>query len=977
MNERGPIKTNATVAVVRALVFLFPLAQVALQAGQVFHVAQSASGAATNGSSWQTAFRAVQGGIDAAQPGDEIRVAAGVYKESVRLKEGVALIGGFAGTEINRTQRDWNVHRTILDGQGSQSVVLIPPEATSATRLDGFTIRNGHADYGAGIYSGGGSPVIANCTVANNNAPGYLAGSAVFSDTAFLLAPQTPLTFFTNVADRLFQSRSTGLRSDRIEIYPTNRYTAEVHQLLHLAANLYDATTNRGASYPYFPSVFRPVFTNDNDTVLISGFVEADNADFLTNIWLDLEVPADRAQLTDDLVRSNANIFGQPIVIGVKKGFPNFNEFYLQSSVQVTRRLQAEKRFPADTQPVIRQAYELGISNFFGLEAWNSYTSAFPSALEIRVTNRATVTLTVGDGPVSPPLNTELTYTFNTNILAGDWMPEQFLLPLSNLVVSLPDSQFYFLAPNFRPMQTNVAFENVTGFPIPDWKLFITNRVQFVLLAETQDGTKRIVDFVNLEDLNGSIDITRALVGTTNLFQDTTNAFSFWLTNRVGGVPPGPTAGITNQLFVSTTDALSDAEWRSLSLYPFSGQQKEKAVDGFRQFLGMSPIFSPTNPTSPGLFVQAPFTPTRKLDLQMSWQVNDPLVHYHIEDVRDPFYANTNNIRVMRPVDAPEPSNLGRLNRRFRPWGGFPGTQSSDAFNTAVKDAFIRRSDDWEFPSEPTVNVRWLDRVHRGTPWQTVYFGSIVENPSSWVRWSGSPATHPTNDWSVIDLFLARDLGLVTSSVSTAAPVIVNNTIAANKAASVGSAVYVAPGATPTLANNIVSFNTAGIFKQGNESMTLRTNAVFGNGAFDYSGVTAGAGDVAVDPQFVSPANGNFDLLASSPCLDIGDDGVFTSGWLFGDEAARRVGAHLDIGAYELSPESPPAITAESFDTSTGSFGFTLHGYTGRSFVVERSGDLITWMPVFTNTTVNGFFDFTDPDGALLARRFYRGVTAQ
>jgi hypothetical protein len=127
----------------------------------------------------------------------------------------------------------------------------------------------------------------------------------------------------------------------------------------------------------------------------------------------------------------------------------------------------------------------------------------------------------------------------------------------------------------------------------------------------------------------------------------------------------------------------------------------------------------------------------------------------------------------------------------------------------------------------------------------------------------------------------------------------------------------------------------------------------------------------------VSPASGNFDLLASSPCLDAGDDGVFTSGWLFGDEAARRVGAHVDVGAYELSPESPPAVTAESFHPSTGSFGFSLHGYTGRTYIVERSVDLIAWTPSFTNTTVNGLFDFTDPDGPSVARRFYRGVTAQ
>jgi len=134
---------------------------VVAQASRVIYVSQSASGL-TNGWSWSTAYRTVQAALADAAAGDEIWVATGTYFGTIRLKEGVALYGGFAGTETSRTQRDWNFHHTILDGQRSNNVAIVPANTTMATRLDGFAIQNGAADYGAGIYCAGGSPVLAN-----------------------------------------------------------------------------------------------------------------------------------------------------------------------------------------------------------------------------------------------------------------------------------------------------------------------------------------------------------------------------------------------------------------------------------------------------------------------------------------------------------------------------------------------------------------------------------------------------------------------------------------------------------------------------------------------------------------------------------------------------------------------------------------------------------------------------------------------
>ena len=59
-----------------------------------------------DGLTWQTAFTTVREGVDATAEGDELWVAAALYLETIALKSGVALYGGFVGTETNWALRD-------------------------------------------------------------------------------------------------------------------------------------------------------------------------------------------------------------------------------------------------------------------------------------------------------------------------------------------------------------------------------------------------------------------------------------------------------------------------------------------------------------------------------------------------------------------------------------------------------------------------------------------------------------------------------------------------------------------------------------------------------------------------------------------------------------------------------------------------------------------------------------------------------
>src|SRR6185369_13803848 len=102
-----------------------------------------------------------------------------------------------------------------------------------------------------------------------------------------------------------------------------------------LTANIYDATRvelKAGPGSPDLPTVYRPVFRREpkSGAIFISGFVEERTTAFLNLPWYDMNVPAQRAQID-----GNVLVYGIPPIIGVKKGYPNFNEFALQTAVQI------------------------------------------------------------------------------------------------------------------------------------------------------------------------------------------------------------------------------------------------------------------------------------------------------------------------------------------------------------------------------------------------------------------------------------------------------------------------------------------------------------------------------------------------------------------------------------------------------------------------------------------------------------------
>src|SRR5207247_32362 len=90
-----------------------------------------------------------------------------------------------------------------------------------------------------------------------------------------------------------------------------------------------------------FPSVFQPLFDAVGTNWFITGYREVDNPrPVLTAPFHDLGNPNDRPAPGGN---GYDMFYGIPLVLGAKKGLPNFNEFSMQTRAEVWRRLEFKK----------------------------------------------------------------------------------------------------------------------------------------------------------------------------------------------------------------------------------------------------------------------------------------------------------------------------------------------------------------------------------------------------------------------------------------------------------------------------------------------------------------------------------------------------------------------------------------------------------------------------------------------------------
>lgn len=590
-------------------------------------------------------------------------------------------------------------------------------------------------------------------------------------------------------------------------------YTPAVNRLLQLAANIYDATTN----YPY-PSVFRPKFTKDiNGDIYINGYTNVGPVDFnlAGSIGSPLYQPVDISAVvagTAPQPLDDINIYGVPWIVGAKKGLPNFNELYVMNTVKVSRLVQVSRGSIGNYNSSnyrTNQMFVMSISNSVGMSMWNSYDADFvplaengsTPAITVYLHNHMVVGMTNGNN--SGYINTNFNYsaTFST------WPGSHWSIPNAAAPPPYTGSFFYtnwtmgFLPPSiyqypsglFVPVSYDPASSSppavwqtaiTENYPFPQSGMMTTNWSQAYILVGPP-GAQHVVDYVQFSGPNRTRDLAAEIADKN--YPDGTGVSLMWSANTLpdnnaNGDNP---YGLVNQIQLSRgslrlATAPPGGRWSAAPVAPgvdTSPAAQQAAFGGFFtpswRYLGVT--YYNTN-----LVAQVPYTPTRTMYDYTLWQANDPLVHYLASDLN---FIGTNGTSLQHS-DAVAPTfnvtglALNQIGQRFQPWGlagqmmGIDGVDTN-AYNLAYKDPLVTGPDNWQFPTNLFPSIGWLGRVHRGTPWQTVYLKSpnilvhsnqfgAPDGLKTWKVWSGddnnsfdAENSAPAYDRWLFDLFTA------------------------------------------------------------------------------------------------------------------------------------------------------------------------------------------------------------------------------
>jgi hypothetical protein len=406
----------------------------------------------------------------------------------------------------------------------------------------------------------------------------------------------------------------------------------------------------------------------------------------------------------------------------------------------------------------------------------------------------------------------------------------------------------------------------------------------------------------------------------------------------------------------------------------------QNEADYFRSFFTGNPFlangqfYSNTNLTN-----QAPYTPTRTMYSLTLWQANDPLVHYLSSDLNES-NAFTGIHHTDDPaINSPPIVNQNALGQnssiigddRYQPWGrnGQFATLNrvdTNAYNLAYRDPLVYSSDNWDFPTNANTPLDWLGRVHRGTPWQTVYLKSTNilaynfpphSGQATWSAWTGdgnpddAAWSAPINDWQLASLLTAmlntNDLSTLLS-VNNPDPNAWQSTLDGMTALT-NSTVSPDWFLTPELDPLLISSNSpqAAIIASAIQSTRSSQPGQFFS---DVGDVLATAALAQQSPFLNTTASAQVDYGIS-------------------DEACEKIASQL-----------LPRLRADSIGSVTlanGQLTVSFTGYAGHTYELQTSTDLVHWNNLGTTQPVNGVFGLTAPVAVAGAPQFYRTLLLQ
>jgi len=127
-----------------------------------------------------------------------IAVLPGTYYENLRVEAGPLWLFSTEGSPS-----------TVVDGQWVGSVLDVTTSSRDDVAIQGFTLQNGYADFGGGLYVDGGAPTFEDMQVTLNEAMSYGGGVSVISGNA---------SFSGLVVSQNYASYGGGLYADSAEL---------------------------------------------------------------------------------------------------------------------------------------------------------------------------------------------------------------------------------------------------------------------------------------------------------------------------------------------------------------------------------------------------------------------------------------------------------------------------------------------------------------------------------------------------------------------------------------------------------------------------------------------------------------------------------------------------------------------------------------------------------------------------------------
>lgn len=130
-----------------------------------------------DGLSWANAKSTIQNAIHTAAKGDTIFVSEGIYSQTITMKDGVHVFGGFS---MQTGERNIDAYLTILDASQTNTTIVMGIVCNHPTYIDGLTLQKAHHSSNGGAAVLESNCVLRHCTIRNCYTKG--SGGAIYNE---------------------------------------------------------------------------------------------------------------------------------------------------------------------------------------------------------------------------------------------------------------------------------------------------------------------------------------------------------------------------------------------------------------------------------------------------------------------------------------------------------------------------------------------------------------------------------------------------------------------------------------------------------------------------------------------------------------------------------------------------------------------------------------------------------------------------